>query len=220
MFEISNIRCNYADFTLSTRSVDCSTITREDFIKMLMADIKEADATYKEISIPRQIEIGRARYAENVEKNRKRTLERAEKYAISKWKTEKRRNQHMQEVIAKLESDVKEYKPMISDLSFLDFNGNCGTTMGINCNCVISLKELSDERLGICFDSLLKTKYFRMASGWLIGYEGDAESYRSCFRPYIKLTFDEKTTKEVKEAQDSLTRSVMNFYANTNYWGD
>lgn len=220
MFEIVNTCDNYSTVILAKRSIDCSIITKEEFIAALTEDINAAVASFNEVSVPKQIEYLTKRNKENIEAKRAVTITRAIAYAEKKWKTEKRRNQYINDVIADLESRISNYEPHPSGLDFFDMNGNCDTTMGISSNCIISVNRFNNESLGRCYDTLLDTCYFKKAIGWQFEYEANNLTYGSSFRPSIKLLFDGETTNEITKSKNSLNKAVFNFYKNTDCPGD
>lgn len=221
MFEITNNNGYYADFVIAKRFIDCSSVTREDFINAVIEDGKTAIKSYNENAIPRITEYAIKRNAEYVAKSREQIISQAISYAERKWKTEKRRNQYVQEVITELDNKGNNYVPNVQGIGFFDFNGNCGTTIGINSLCILKETDFDNpERIGKCYDILINTIYFRNAIGWEFTYNGNSDTYGSCFRPQIKLLFDNTTTEDVKKSQETLNNTVSNFYKNTNYLGD
>lgn len=221
MFEITNINGNYADFVIAKRFIDCSSVTREDFINAVIEDGKSAIKSYNKNAVSRITELSIKRNSEYVAKSRERIISQAISYAERKWKTEKRRNQHVQEVITDLDNKVNNYVPIVQGIGFFDFNGDCETTMGINSLCILNEKDFDNpERIGKCYDILVNTIYFKKAIGWEFTYNGDSDTYRSAFRPQIKLLFDTTITEDVKKSQESLINAVSDFYENTKYCGD
>lgn len=203
MFEITNINGKYADFVIAKRSINCATITREEFIEALIADAKDAIKSYNDNAVPVEKEFLNNLHAESVKKEREIIISKATAFANAKWKTEKKRNQYIEDAISEFDAKNEKYTPRISNLGFFDMDGNCGMSMYVNNNCILDESSFNyPERIGMCYDTLLKTSYFKKAIGWQFKYRGTTYSYTATFRPVIELLFDEETSKEIKKMQD------------------
>ena len=204
----------YKWITLVSRNINCSTITEEEFVKRMFSDILEAEKRYNDLYIPEW----EAYKVKNFEDKIAWVKKKATAFAKRKWKTEKKR-------IAYIESEInkarKEYKfdALYYGLSFFDFKVEPGQ-MGISRNCIISIKELTFDKLKKCFTEIKDNYYFKKATGWEFTYETLDNSYQVCFRPQIKLIVDEKTSAQMKKNEDDLTVSVNQFYKGCTYWGD
>ena len=205
---------NYRTITLTSRNINCSNITAEEFISAMFSDLLEAEEKYNDLYIPEW-------EAQKVKDFNNRLISvrnRAMKIAEKKWKTEKKRNAFIENEVKKFR---KEYK--ISDfyysLSFFDFKVNPGE-MGISGDCSISYNELTPNKLRRCFEAVKDNKYFKKATGWKLTYTASDNSYRSSFRPHIELIVDADTAAQMKKDADDLTASVNSFYKNCTYWGD
>lgn len=220
MFEISkNQSSNYVNIVLARSFVTCENLSFEEFKSLIKIDMDEAIKSYKYNSIPKQYQIAKERYFKNMNDRKEKIIADEMKYAEKKWKTEKRRNKHMEEVMKRFEELPNDFRTYIYGLEYFDFDGNCGTENYINASCIIK-KDSDDEALENCFSVLKESKYFDKAIGWEFIYEGDAETYRSCFRPSVKLLFDIATEKEIHKSKESLSNAIDDFYKNTNYYGD
>jgi hypothetical protein len=205
----------YRTITLIKReNVNCSSITEDEFVRMMFSDMLEAEEKYNDLYIPEWEAAKVKSFFQNLTWAHKRATNFAEK----KWKTEKKRTAYIESEVAKAR---KEYKmsDFYYNLSFFDFDVNPGK-MGISGNCCISYKELTPAKLSRCFEAVKDNKYFKKASGWKLTYEADNNSYRTCFRPHIKLIVDAETEAQMKKDAEDLTESVRNFYKGCTYWGD
>lgn len=213
MFEIININGRYSDFVIARRSINCATITREEFIEALIADAKDAIKSYNDNAVPVEKEFLNKRHADYAKKERENIISKATAFANAKWKTEKRRNQYIENAISEFDAKNEKFTPLISNLGFFDMDGNCGTTMYVNNKCILDESSFNyPERIGICYDTLLNTNYFKKAIGWQFKYCGTTYSYTATFRPVIELLFDEETSKEIKKMQDLQGGSVNRYY--------
>jgi len=205
---------DYRWITLTSRNIDCSTITVEEFISAMFADFLEAQDKYNELYIPEW----EARKVKNFENHIACVLKHATKVAEKKWKTEKRRNAYIESEVKKARKEYK-FDSFYYDLSFFDFNVTPGE-MGLSGNCCISYRDLTPEALRRCFNEIKDNKYFKKALGWKLTYEASNNSYQVSFRPQIKLIVDKETENQMENDEKRLTESVCKFYENCNYWGD
>ena len=205
---------DYRTVILTSRNINCSTITVDEFIRAMFSDFLEAEEKYNDLYIPEWEAAKVKSFFQNLEWARKRATNFAEK----KWKTEKKRTAYIESEVAKAR---KEYKmsDFYYNLSFFDFDVNPGE-MGISGNCCISYKELTPAKLERCFETVKDNKYFKKASGWKLTYEASNDSYRTCFRPHIELIVDAETEAKMKKDAEDLTESVRKFYEGCTYWGD
>jgi hypothetical protein len=205
---------NYRTVILTSRNINCSTITAEEFISAMFSDFLEAEEKYNDLYIPEW----EARKVKNFFDRLTWARQRATAFAEKKWKTEKKRTAYIESEVAKT---CKSYKfdDFYYSLSFFDFDVNPGE-MGISGDCCISYKELTPTKLERCFETVKNNKYFKKAIGWKFTYEATNNSYRICFRPHIKLIVDAKTEAEMRKDAKDLTESIDKFYNNCTYWGD
>ena len=205
---------DYRTITLTSRNINCSTITAEEFIQAMFSDFLEAEEKYNDLYIPEW----EAYKVKNFNDRMVWVRNWATKIAEKKWKTEKKRTAFIEKEVEKAR---KEYKidSFYYDLSFFDFKVNPGE-MGISCDCSISYKELTPAKLRRCYEAVKDNKYFKKATGWKLTYEASNNSHKVCFRPHIELIVDTDTAAQMKKDADDLTASVNNFYKNCTYWGD
>lgn len=189
---------------LITRNVNCSELTREQFIDCMKNDLINAVSKYKEIFYPVEF----ARFQENQKKLKDWKLKEATQYAEKKWKTEKRRNEYITDKLNQVEN-----KPFnFHNISFFDFLVD-PLSNGISDNCILRCNEIDDEKIGKCFDFICDNKYFKLASGWQL-----IDSHN--FRPYVKLILSENTENMYKQEEETLFNAMSNFYKNCTYFGD
>lgn len=230
MFEVKNHNTQYTDVVVARRNVDCSSLTANEFVKMIVSDMSEAVNSFNENALPHIKEYRIKRNTDYYNGLREKRIAGEKEYAERKWKTEKRRQDYYDTVVAfELAQMERRYigDNVINDsdkLSFFDFDGNCGTKMSIACACSLSVKDVIDNEnaahiLIRCFNALKESKYFDKAIGWEFVYNAD-ESWQSSGRPKIALIFDENTTKEIKNGQNELNGAVREFYAHSTYFGD
>ena len=205
---------NYHTITLTSRNIDCSNITADEFISAMFSDFLEAEEKYNDLYIPEWEAAKVNSFFSHMEWARKRATNFAEK----KWKTEKKRTAYIESEVAKAR---KEYKmsDFYYELSFFDFDVEPWRN-DLSGDCCISYKELTPNKLLRCFEKVKDNKYFKKAIGWKFTYKASENSYCTCFRPHIELIVDANTKAQMKKDEADLTASVNKFYENCHYWGD
>ena len=205
---------NYRLITLTSRNIDCSNITPEQFISAMFSDFLEAEEKYNNLYIPEWEAYKVKNFFDRLAYTRKWAKGIAEK----KWKTEKKRNEFIEKEVEKAR---KEYKidSFYNNLAFFDFDVNPGE-MGISGACSISYKELTPTTLRRCYETVKDNKYFKQAHGWKLTYEASNNSYKVCFRPHIELIVDADVEAQMKSDEEVLTNAVNEFYKGCKYWGD
>lgn len=212
--EFERIKTEYREYGVVTlvrrEDIDCSTISKEDFIKLMGEDLHNAIEEYGNIVKPLNDERLK-QYIEN-------DINQAIKFAEKKYKSQKKRDEYIEN--ARKNTESKKYYLDDYKRIFFDLKPEKGD-MGISQNCVLNIKT-DEDQLGKCYDEIKNSNYFKKAKGWAFKYEsGNKEkiSYYS-FRPYIDLLLDENSKAEQKRDAEKLAKSVQDFYANSNYWGD
>lgn len=205
---------DYHTVILTSRNIDCSTITADEFIGAMFSDFLEAQEKYNDLYIPEW----EAYKVKSFNDRMVWVRNWATKIAEKKWKTEKKRNAFIEKEVEKAR---KEYKidSFYYDLAFFDFDVNPGE-MGISGACSISYKELTPVNLRRCYEAVKDNKYFKKAMGWKLTYEASNNSHKVCFRPHIELIVDNETAAKMKEDEENLTKAVNEFYKDCKYWGD
>lgn len=188
---------------ITRENIKCSELTKEQFITMMMEDLKNSVIKSEEIFRP-ELE---ARYYHNQEQRRESVEKQAWKFANKKWKTEKRRLKYVEDELAKLNSIPYTYSPV----SYFDFKLNPFDNY-ISDNCILRVNT-TKEKLESCFDEIKNNKYFLSAIGWELVEE------RS-FRSQIKLIMPDEMNEMYRKEEESLCEAISNFYAGSNYWGD
>ena len=204
----------YRWITLTSRNIDCSKITVDEFISAMFSDFLEAQEKYNELYIPEW----EAYKVKSFNDRMVWVRNWATKIAEKKWKTEKKRNAFIEKEVEKAR---KEYKidGFYYDLSFFDFKVNPGE-MGLSGDCCISYKELTPNKLRRCYEAVKDNTYFKQAHGWKLTYEASDNSYKVCFRPHIELIVDADVEAQMKHDEEVLTNAVNEFYKGCKYWGD
>ena len=108
---------NYQTITLVKReNINCSSMTEDEFVKMMFSDILEAEENYNDIYCLDYVSGIINFFYKNL--NWVRT--RAQKYAEKKWKTEKKRNEY---ITNEVENARKNFglNRFYDNLSFFDF---------------------------------------------------------------------------------------------------
>ena len=199
--------------TLVTRNIDCSSLTAAEFAKVMFSDILEAQEKYNELYTPEWV----ANNIKFFEANINRTQRSAEQFANKKWKTEKRRQEYIAEMVQKARENYHD--GYYHKLDFFDFKVDPGS-ITLSDSCCLDIDKLTFEKLERCFESIKDNKYFKVANGWTLEYSSTENSYCNCSRPQIKLIVDEETAATMKKAAESLADSIHSFYENCTYWGD
>jgi len=188
---------------LSRRNVNCSELTLEEFKAMVIEDITKARELFC-------LEI-----ADEVAENTARQIAREEasrrKQAEERWKTEKRREQYVAEMMAK-------FKPYV--YSARDFeNFRVYFTSGDMFSHNISVNDWStiDNIFEKCCH---RNEYWYLATGWRICYKSDDDSKLCKFYPYFELIVDDATKKRMKDEDARLGKAVSDFYKDCKYCGD
>lgn len=193
---------------LLTRNINCSTLDENQFVLMMFSDLLEAQEVFNETYSIKSIK----RCIENYNKDYSRLISRAKAFAEKKWKTEKRQNQYINEVINNEKDRETTMSLNLNKLSFFDFDVFPGH-MGISYDCILDYKDLTFDKLHRCFNYIKNSDYFKYAKGWrLVYYPGS--------RSQIELILDDDYQKKADDAEKALTRAVEKFYEGTNYWGD
>lgn len=217
MVKILNANSSYPTVVLTSVEINCSSITEDEFIDTIKKCLAEANKEYKELVDPKYKEFIAKQYINNLEFS----IKRAKMYAESKWKTEKRRNQYIEEVKANVKKDYDNRLSKLENISidFFDFDGNCGTINGINSNCIIR-NDVTDKQLKACFNTLKMTRYFNKAIGLEFKYDANQRTYTYSFRPSIELVLPEEVEKVATKERENLEKCISSFYSSNNYTGD
>lgn len=208
--EETNKYGSYVTVTLVRReNLDLANISKEDFIKFILEDYKEAVSEYDKIIKPLN------------EKRRKDLIERdvksAIKFAEKKWKTDKKRNEYVENI--RKNAEAKEWYMDKADRIFFDCKPDKGE-MGINQVCIFD-KETDEKQLEKAYEVLMNSKYFKKGTGWAFKYDASSKEHLYySFRPYVDILLNESDKAEQQRDEENLTKAVDDFYKDAKYWGD
>lgn len=188
---------------ITRENIKCSELTKEQFVTMMMEDLKNSVIKSEEIFRP-ELE---AQFYHNQEQHREYVEKRAREYACKKWKTDKKRDQYVLDVLSKEKTNVFEFHPV----SYFDFKLNPHENY-ISGSCCLNV-DSSEEKLERCYDMIKDNKYFLSATGWELIEE------RS-FRSKIKLIMPDEMNEMYRKEEEGLANAIANFYADCKYCGD
>lgn len=187
---------------LITRNIDCSTITKEDFIKFMMEDLHNSKEEYHKL----HFSVEKAKFEDREVHYKEAMRKRARTFAEKKWKTEAKRN-------AYVEREMEKYVPgtfKFSEIEYFDFDVEPWSNYTSN---TFSIDTVTGEKLGSCYDKVKENKYFKNATGWIL------EDHYG-FRPQIKLILPEEYEKMWDTDVENLEKAISEFYKGTTYFGD
>lgn len=188
---------------ITRKNVNCSTITKEQFVTMMMEDLKNSVIKSEEIFRPELEE----RFYYNKEQHKKYVEKRAREFATKKWKTDKKREQYVHDELAKIDKNQYIFHPV----SYFDFKLEPFSN-SISDNCILQVNT-TEEKLGSCFDEIHNNKYFINAIGWELVEIRNARSQ-------IKLIMPEEINEMYRKEEESLYNTISSFYDGSNYCGD
>lgn len=189
---------------LVEREVNCSELNCEDFVKMMSEDFGKAIKEHDDYLLP----IEKAKHDEYVNKHTEYVKECAMKFAERKWKTEKKRQEYINNELANIKFSSFRH----SKLAFFDFNVNPGK-MGISGACILDCDKIDERKLANCFNYIKDNEYFKAANGWIL----EDHIYG---RPQILLKLPEDVQKKFDDDRESLNKAVSDFYDGCRYFGD
>lgn len=188
---------------ITRENIVCSELTKEQFVNMMSEDL--TNALHEDVRIFKP--IAEAQFYHNQEQHLEYVEKRAREFAAKRWKTDKRRDQYVLDVLSKEKRNVFEFRPV----SYFDFDVEPWKN-GISGCCILHPCE-TVENLERCFEYIKDNVYFKAAKGWQL------IDHRS-FRPEIKLILDEEMETKYKNDERGLSEAIARFYADSNYWGD
>lgn len=207
-FEIEDLKNNYYMITLVRHEgLDLTNMTEDEFKSTLKDDFYKALEEYRPIA------------AKINARNRQQVLDRAIKnatdYANKKWKTDKRRQEYIDNAIANIDASIRYIEDPES--IYFDFNPGGGKTSTQS----ISVRNIDDRTLHQIYEDAIKDKYFKRGIGWAFKYETrDPEYPHITSRPRVDILLNESDSAERKRDEQELIKAVNDFYKNTKYWGD
>ena len=189
---------------LITRKVDCSSISKDEFVRMMSEDLHNAVIEYDNYWKP----IYAERCKKYIEDSRSSALKRATTYAEKKWKTECKRKEYIDNEMSKFTVHELWY----DKLTFFDFDVEPRKN-GISGSCCLHCNNISNSQLEKCFDEIKNNKYFKQALGWIL------EDHHN-FRPQIILILPKNVQEEFDNDEKKLADDIARFYQGCRYWGD
>ena len=190
--------------TLITRTINCSTLTKEKFVELMTEDLKKAVVEYDNYWLP----IDTKRYNENVNRIRANTLKRAIEFAAKKWKTEKKRQAYIDSEM----TNFKDPKFYYDALEYFDFNLTPWSN-SLSGDCILRCDNISSINLERCYDKIKDNKYFKRGLGWIL-----EDHHHS--RPQIKLILPPEVQREFDNDGKKLAEDIARFYEGCTYFGD
>lgn len=188
---------------ITRENIVCSELTKEQFVTMMMEDLKNSVIKSEEIFRP-ELE---AQFYHNQEQHREYVEKQAREYACKKWKTDKKRDQYVLDVLSKEKTNEFQFYPV----SFFDFKLNPSENY-ISGSCVLNV-DSSEEKLERCYDMIKDNKYFLSATGWELIEERWSRSK-------IKLIMPDEMNEMYRKEKESLAEEISRFYADCKYCGD
>ena len=189
--------------------VSGNELTKEKFVEILKEDLYAAKNRFREIEEPRL----RARYEQIWQEHYDAAVRKYTMEAMKYLKTEKGRQKRVEREMKAYVKRNPKNNFSFRDLAFFDFQTNPDVNY-IDYSCIIGLDEnISEVKLGKCYDVVTKSKYFQSSIGWrLVGdYYG---------RPQIEMILPKDMENEYLKAERNLENAITEFYQNTTYYGD
>ena len=208
--EISELSGGYRIVTLLKHDgLDLANMTEDEFVRLMSEDLKQVHNEYERVRIPERASA-RAKAID-------REIERAQKYADQKYKTQRKRDEYMAKFKANIE---KNYEIWDQDQLFFDFKPGVGNSLPIVC----VLKPNTDEyKLRQCYEELVKSRWWKKGTGWAFKYEAGKHDLATHFRPWIELIMNESDAARRRKEQQMLDDGIAAYYASagsSRYTGD
>ena len=209
--EFEKIKNRFGVVTLLRReNVDCASLSKEKFIKLITEDLNTAIEEYCKIAKPINDEYRKERV--------ERAARIAAEFAKKKWKTQKKQDEYIEN--ARKNEQSKTWFEEDPKRIFFDFQPDKGAGY-VHQECILTA-DTDETQLGKCYDIIKNNKYFKRATGWAFKYESNKmdKIWTYGFRPYVDLLLDETSRQEQKRDAERLYKAMDQFYADSNYWGD
>ena len=189
--------------TLVNREVDCSTITKQEFIKYITEDMYKASFLYDEMAKNESIV--------REEVYRKQEWDYCCQLACKKYKRPAKIEEYAKQLYEKAMASHKLY---VGEFTYADFK----LTPSISSGCCLTIDRLLVSA-DACYEYAKKDKYFPKVKGWSIVYitryneiTDGVHSLACSFRPHFKFIMDEEATKMLNEENRKLVEDVTRFY--------
>lgn len=200
---------------LIERNIKIAEISSEEFAETLYNDIMEAEKFYQGMNNP----VLEANYIKRTKEKRQRDLEKAIIYANNTWKTEKRRNQYIEEYKAKIDKPIEIPSGVRDSLKYFDYTIS---PWSMGADACFRIESLTKEEISQVHNKSEWSEWFKNAIGYRLTYDTriGGDTYTCTTRPQIELIFNEEWTAKWEAGTKGLDTAVTNFYANTTYFGD
>lgn len=187
-----------------------SEISKEEFISIIIEDVKNAKVEYKKWSE----EEAEQRYERDcqtyIEKRNKKIENIIAESKNRVYKRESFRTRWVEKEIAKLPETLNRSSHYSGkDLLYIKWDvkpwDNATSYIGVNDDSAL-------ERLfSSYYDNSINNKYFKNSTGWSIVEDNFTE---------FKFHLSEELQAEWREDEIRLSESISKFYSGSNYWGD
>ena len=187
-----------------------SDISKEEFISMVVEDVKNAKVEYKKWSdeeAEQRYEIDCQTYIERRNKKIENIIAESKNRV---YKRESFRTRWVEKEIAKLPETLNRSSHYSGkDLLYIKWDvkpwDNATSYIGVN-------DESRLEHLfSSYYDESINNKYFKNSTGWSIVEDFSTE---------FKFHLSEELQAEWREDKKRLAESISKFYSGSNYWGD
>ena len=182
-------------------------ITREEFIKMAIADVETAKVGYRQWSD----EVAEQRYKEDCERHAERREQKIldiTNASYKKYKREYYRQRWVMQEVAKIPKAItRGYWHTGKDLTSIRWD----LKPWDNATSYVFLNRDIENVFGCLYDEAIKNKYFLRCTGWSIVED---------FTTEFKFHLSEELQAEWKADEKKLSDDISRFYAGTTYWGD
>ena len=213
MKDIPDMNEDYRTIVLVKRDdIDCSSLSKEEFIYMLTEDYKKA--------VKRASDLLDEEHEENKKLSVERVRKVAEEYANSHYKRESSKKKYIENAVA---NELSRKRSRLYNVDWFDFDISFGKGSGIPSYCIVDKDTL--KFLGKIYDDLTNEEgyantFWKEATGWEFKYTAKKDSYHSCFRPWIDLIIEDNKKEEITKNKKNLANEINDFYSKHNYWGD
>lgn len=184
--------------------------SREEFVKMMLEDIKTTKVEYRKLSDIKAEE----RYQKDYDRfitNKVLKIQEIISNSYKKYKRERYRCLWVRDEIAKLPKDFeRQYEHFGHDLQSFTYSIK---PKDLGCRYICVKENVDIEHIvGTIYDESIGNKYFDQSTGWY--FVNEDSSIR------LKFNFSDKLIEDWKAEKSELAKDVAKFYENTTYWGD
>lgn len=184
--------------TLVARNVDCSNITKDEFVQAIKEIVTVAMDAWYNYQLPQCEEYNKQYVADQ----QARIID----FANKKYKRPSYRNAYIEKAISEI--DTNKSKPYDLGPVLFDVEPD---RLGTPLNCYINMDN--PDRIEACYEYVKDNPYFKKITGWKITRHCGCSSFEFETDPETKADMD----KRVKE----LTTTMTDYYSDNNrYYGD